>query len=106
MSSPQIVYSHLKEVRDFKISKILKKATIIDSAYTISKVVGVLINSNSYDVFCMDGKNVLTIYDLPVSFQRLHDTELLLGYNPREHGRTPRARDQFGIVLLVDRVTR
>jgi CBS domain-containing protein/ribosome-associated translation inhibitor RaiA len=61
MSSPQIVYSHLKEVRDFKVSKILKKATIIDSSYTISKVVGVLVNSNSYDVFCMDGKDVLTI---------------------------------------------
>src|SRR5579885_1211087 len=61
MSSPQIVYSHLKEVRDFKVNKILKKATIIDSAYTISKVVGVLVNSNSYDVFCMDGKDVLTI---------------------------------------------
>src|SRR5574337_548231 len=61
MVSPQIVYSHLKEVRDFKLGKILKKATIIDSAYTISKVVGVLVNSNSYDVFCMDGKDVLTI---------------------------------------------
>ncbi|HZS72896.1 MAG TPA: CBS domain-containing protein [Candidatus Nitrosotalea sp.] len=61
MSSPQIVYSHLKEVRDFKVNKILKKATIIDSSYTVSKVVGVLVNSNSYDVFCMEGKDVLTI---------------------------------------------
>jgi CBS domain-containing protein len=61
MSSPQIVYAHLKEVRDFKVDKILKNATIIDSSYTISKVVGVLVNSNSYDVFCMDGKDVLTI---------------------------------------------
>jgi len=61
MNSPQIVYSHLKEVRDFKLSKILKKVTIIDSSYTISKVVGVLVNSNSYDAFCMDGKDVLTI---------------------------------------------
>ncbi len=61
MNSPQIVYAHLKEVRDFQISKILKKATIIDSSYTVSKVVGVLVNSNSYDVFCMDGKDVFTI---------------------------------------------
>ena len=61
MNSPQIVYAHLKEVRDFKISQIIKKATIIDSSYTVSKVVGVLVNSNSYDVFCMDGKDVLTI---------------------------------------------
>lgn len=61
MSSPQIVYAHLKEVRDFKVNKILKKATIIDSSHTVSKVVGVLVNSNSYDAFCMDGKDVLTI---------------------------------------------
>src|SRR5690349_22213181 len=61
MNSPQIVYAHLKEVRDFKVSKILKKATIIDSSYTVSKVVGVLVNSDSYDAFCMDGKDVLTI---------------------------------------------
>src|SRR5579872_5077592 len=61
MNSPQIVYAQLKEVRDFNVSKILKKATIIDSSYTVSKVVGVLVNSNSYDVFCMDGKDVLTI---------------------------------------------
>jgi CBS domain-containing protein len=61
MSSPQIVYAHLKDVRDFRVDKILKKATIIDSTYTISKVVGILVNANSYDVFCMDGKDVLTI---------------------------------------------
>ncbi|CUR52198.1 CBS domain-containing protein [Nitrosotalea devaniterrae] len=61
MSSPQIVYAHLKEVRDFKVNKILKKAIIIDSSYTVSKVTGVLVNSNSYDAFCMDGKDVLTI---------------------------------------------
>lgn len=61
MSSPQIVYAHLKEVRDFKVNKILKKATIIDSSHAISKVIGVLVNSDSYDAFCMDGKDVLTI---------------------------------------------
>jgi len=61
MNSPQIVYAHLNEVRNFKVSKILKKATIIDSSHTVSKVVGVLVNSDSYDAFCMDGKDVLTI---------------------------------------------
>ncbi len=61
MSSPQIVYAHLKEVRDFKVNKILRKATTIDSSYTVSKVAGILVNSNSYDAFCMDGKDVLTI---------------------------------------------
>jgi len=45
MNSPQIVYAHLNEVRNFKVSKILKKATIIDSSHTVSKVVGVLVNS-------------------------------------------------------------
>ena len=61
MNSPQIVYANLKEVRNFKVGKILKKATIIDSSHTVSKVVGVLVNSDSYDAFCMDGKDVLTI---------------------------------------------
>ncbi|HXU95912.1 MAG TPA: CBS domain-containing protein, partial [Candidatus Nitrosotalea sp.] len=61
MNSPQIVYAHLNEVRNFKVSKILKKATIIDSSHTVSKVVGVLVNSDSYDAFCIDGKDVLTI---------------------------------------------
>ncbi len=61
MNSPQIIYAHLKEVRDFQINKILAKATLIDSSHVVSKVIGVLINSNSYDAFCMDGKDVLTI---------------------------------------------
>ena len=61
MSSPQVIYAHLKEVRDLKVDKILKKATTIDTSYSISKTVGVLVNSNSYEVFCMDGKDVLTI---------------------------------------------
>ncbi|MFZ0183871.1 MAG: CBS domain-containing protein [Nitrosotalea sp.] len=61
MSSPQVIYGHLKEVRDLKVDKILKKATTIDSTDSISKIVGVLINSDSYEVFCMDGKDVLTI---------------------------------------------
>ena len=61
MISPQIIYEHLKPVRDFKVDKILKKATIIDVSYTISKTIAALTNSNSYDVFCMDGKDVLTV---------------------------------------------
>lgn len=61
MSSPQIIYTHLKEVRDMRIEKILKKPVIIDSSYSVSKTVGVLVNSNSYEVFCMDGKDTLTI---------------------------------------------
>ena len=61
MSSPQVIYGHLKEVRDLKVDKILKKATTIDSTDSISKIVGVLVNSDSYEVFCMDGKDVLTI---------------------------------------------
>lgn len=61
MSSSQVIYAHLKEVRDLKVDKILKKATTIDTSYSISKTVGVLVNSDSYEVFCMDGKDVLTI---------------------------------------------
>ncbi len=61
MISPQIIYDHLKPVRDLKVDKLLKKATIIDVSYTVSKTIAALANSNSYDVFCMDGKDVLTV---------------------------------------------
>jgi CBS domain-containing protein len=61
MSSPQVIYSHLKEVRELKVDKILKKAVTIESTDSISKIIGILVNSNSYEVFCMDGKDVLTI---------------------------------------------
>jgi CBS domain-containing protein len=61
MSSAQVIYAHLKEVRDLKVDKILKKATIIDSSDSISKTIGILVNSDSYEAFCMDGKDVLTI---------------------------------------------
>lgn len=61
MSSPQIIYTHLKDVRDMKVDKVLKKAVIIDSTSTVSKTVGVLVNSNSYEAFCMHGKDTLTI---------------------------------------------
>ncbi|MGC1426269.1 MAG: CBS domain-containing protein [Nitrosotalea sp.] len=61
MSSPQVIYEHLKEIRNLKVDKILKKATTIDASDSISKTVGVLVNSDSYEVFCMDGKDVLTI---------------------------------------------
>jgi predicted transcriptional regulator len=61
MSSPQVIYEHLREVRELKITKIMKKPTTIDSTFTISKIIGVLVNSDSYDVFCMEGKDVLTI---------------------------------------------
>lgn len=61
MSSPQVVYEHLKEVRELKVSKILEKPTIIDSSQTASKAIGALVNSDSYDAFCMEGKDVLTI---------------------------------------------
>jgi len=44
-----------------KVDKVLKKAVIIDSTSTVSKTVGVLVNSNSYEAFCMDGKDTLTI---------------------------------------------
>ena len=61
MTSPQIIYEHLRVVRDLKVGKMLKKATIIDLSYTVSKTIAALVNSNSYEAFCMDGKDVLTV---------------------------------------------
>ncbi len=61
MSSPQVIYQHLKDVRELKVAKIMKKPTILDSSFVASKTIGVLVNSDSYDAFCMEGKDVLTI---------------------------------------------
>ncbi|MDE1725520.1 MAG: CBS domain-containing protein [Thaumarchaeota archaeon] len=60
-SSPQVIYQHLKDVRELKVAKIMKKPTILDSSFVASKTIGVLVNSDSYDAFCMEGKDVLTI---------------------------------------------
>lgn len=61
MTTPQIIHAHLKPVRDLKVDKILRKAITIDVSYTVSKTIAALVNSNSYEVFCMDDKDVLTI---------------------------------------------
>lgn len=61
MSSPQVIYEHLRDVRELKVVKIMKKPETIDSTFTISKIIGVLANSDSYDAFCMEGRDVLTI---------------------------------------------
>ena len=60
MSSPQIVYAHLKDVRDLKVSRLAKPTTIVDSSFSISKIIGVIDKTDSYDVFCMNGREVLT----------------------------------------------
>ncbi|HXX06049.1 MAG TPA: CBS domain-containing protein [Candidatus Bathyarchaeia archaeon] len=60
MNSPQLVYEQLKEVRQRKVAKMVKPATIIEPQYSVAKTVGIMVNKDSYDVFCMNGKNVLT----------------------------------------------
>lgn len=55
-----MMYKHLKNVRDAKISSILKPATAVDADSSISKVIDFMSSKNLYDVFSVNKKEVLT----------------------------------------------
>jgi CBS domain-containing protein len=58
--SSQIIYGQLKEIREHKVSKIVKPATIVEPTFSVSKTIGMMLRNDSYDVFCMNGREVLT----------------------------------------------
>ena len=58
--SSQITYGQLKEVRERKISKLVKPATIVEPTFSMSKTIGMMLRKDSYDVFCMKGREILT----------------------------------------------
>jgi len=58
--SSQIAYGQLKDVRERKISKMVKPTTIIEPTFSVSKTLGLMIKNDSYDIFCMNGRDVLT----------------------------------------------
>ncbi len=60
MSSSQIMYEQLKNVREARIDSILKPVTTIDPSSSIAKTIDMMLETNSYDVFSFDGKDVLT----------------------------------------------
>jgi CBS domain-containing protein len=59
MNSRQ-VYAHLKNVRIYGISKLVKPTTVVEPTFSISKTIGQMLESDSYDVFCMDDGNIRT----------------------------------------------
>jgi len=53
MNSGHVTYEHLKELRERKIEQLLDKATMIEPHFTISKVISLMTETDSYDVFCL-----------------------------------------------------
>lgn len=54
------LYSQLKNVREQKVSKMIEPATTIEPTFSLSKTIGKMVNDDSYDVFCMNGKDLMT----------------------------------------------
>lgn len=60
MSSSQIMYEQLKNLRETAIGSILKPVTLVEPNTSISKTVDMMTETNSYDVFTQHGKEVTT----------------------------------------------
>ena len=61
MNPAQATYEHLKGIRERKVDSILSSATPIEPSFTISKIIGSMLENDSYDVFCIDKNSVFTI---------------------------------------------
>jgi len=60
MSSGQSTYEYLKEIQKISVEKALHPPTIIEPSFSISKVIGMMSETDSYDVYCMKNGEVLT----------------------------------------------
>lgn len=56
-----VAYEQLKNIREHKVSRIIGPATTIEPTVSVSKAIGMMLRDDSYDVFCMDGREVSTI---------------------------------------------
>lgn len=57
MNSGQLTHEYLKEVQKTSIEKVLHSPTMIDPSFSISKVIGMMSETDSYDVYCIiDGE--------------------------------------------------
>ncbi|MGB6784544.1 MAG: CBS domain-containing protein, partial [Nitrosotalea sp.] len=54
-------YEQLKNIRERKVSRIIGPATTIEPTVSVSKLIGMMLRDDSYDVFCMNGREVSTI---------------------------------------------
>ena len=57
--SSQMLYGQLKNVREQKVSKLFRPTTI-EPTFSVSKTIGMMVKDDSYDVFCINGKDVMT----------------------------------------------
>jgi len=59
--SSSATYEQLKNIRERKVSGIVGPAITIEPTVSVSKIIGMMLRDDSYDVFCMDGREVSTI---------------------------------------------
>ena len=60
MSFGQSTYEYLKDIQKISVEKALHPPTIIEPSFSISKVIGMMSETDSYDVYCMKDGEVLT----------------------------------------------
>lgn len=61
MNTAKLTYDHLKVAREKRTEQLLSKAVTIDPSFTISKVISIMNENDTYDVFCMKSNSVFTI---------------------------------------------
>ncbi|MFB5612100.1 MAG: CBS domain-containing protein [Nitrosarchaeum sp.] len=54
------IHSHMRDIQSTKIKSLISKATIIEPTDTLSSVINKITKNNSYDVFYLKNKNVLS----------------------------------------------
>ena len=54
------IHEHIKDIQSIKVKTVISKATIIEPTDTISSVINKITKNNSYDVFYLKDKNVLS----------------------------------------------
>ena len=55
-----MLYGQIKDVREQKESKLVSPTTSIEPTFSDSKTIGMMVKDDSYDVFCINGKDVMT----------------------------------------------
>ena len=54
------IYEHLQDIQAVKVKTLITKPTLIEPSDTLSRVIGKILKNNSYDVFYLDGRSVLS----------------------------------------------
>ncbi len=54
------IYEHLRDIQSTKVKLLISKATIIEPSDTLSSVIGKILKNDTYDVFYLNGKSILS----------------------------------------------